>query len=80
MSFFGIKSYPGVTYNSLSYKKSSNIVLKSSEHEERVFPYAFIFVFIPILLGGGVIIKVMGLKKDKKGVSIEDGFKPAHYA
>ena len=61
-------------------KKSSNIVLKSSEHEEIVFPYAFIFVFIPILLGGGVIIKVMGLKKDKKGVSIEDGFKPAHYA
>ena len=43
---FRIKSQPGVAYKSVDYKKTFNVVFKSSENEEITLPHEFIFVFI----------------------------------
>ena len=48
---FRIKSQPGVAYKSVDYKKTFNVVLKSSENEEITLPHEFIFVFIWYFIG-----------------------------
>ena len=42
-----LRSQPGVAYKSIGYRKTCNFVLQSSKHEEMIFPYEFIFEFMP---------------------------------
>ena len=60
---FRIKSHPGVTYESVAYKKECTVVLWPCKHEETTFSHEFVFVltqyhwhgiFKKIVKGGGV--------------------------
>ena len=48
---FQNKSHPVDVYKSDPYKKGSNIVVGSFEHEGITFPHPFIFVLIPYFIG-----------------------------
>ena len=48
---FGIKSHPGVTYESVAYKKECNVVLWPCKHEETTFPHEFFLVFTQNIIG-----------------------------
>ena len=81
MLLFQIKSQPGVAYKSVSYiKKAFNAVLNSSKHEEIIFSFGSIFVFIPYCQKK--LPKVGGFGKNTKrgvghtrGLFIEEGVK-----
>ena len=55
---FRIKSQSGIAFKSFSYQKTCNIILKSSKHEEIIFPHEFIFVFILYFIGGDIVKKM----------------------
>ena len=69
---FQNKSHPVDVYKSDPYKKGSNIVVRSFEHEGITFPHPFIFVLIPyfigVILSKKKLAKVGGLgKRIKRG-------------
>ena len=48
---FRIKSHPGVTYESVAYKKECTVVLWPCKHEETTFPHEFVFVLTQYIIG-----------------------------